>query len=118
MEFVLWVPLYLAMFLMVLDATVMFMNYSRAQREVQAFNRDFAVGVYKSCTEAETALETRLQTFIPSADATCVGPVDTRTQVTVTMDSTDMDLSGIMRLIGNIPVRMNSTYRVEYAVIG
>ena len=70
-EGVLWIPFFLFVTLMVLDAALIFMNYGRAQNVMQYSNRNFTVGVYDTCADFESALETDLRVFIPSADATC-----------------------------------------------
>ena len=116
-ETVLWIPFFLFVILMVLDASMIFMNYGRAQRVVQYDNRDFAVGVYETCAEFEAAVEAELQSFIPSADATC-GIQGNMALVAVTMNSGDMELTGASGWLGGMNLSMASLYKTEYSVPG
>lgn len=115
-ETVLWIPFILFMVLMVLDAALIFMNYARAQRFVHQANRSHVVGEFTSCTQTETWLETELQAFIASADATCGQAKDgTLRTLQVTMNTGDMDLTGATGFLGGMTVSVGSLQKLEVA---
>lgn len=117
LENILWIPFMLFFMLMVLDASLIFMNYARAQRIVHEGNRAFITGELASCNELEDWLETELRTFIPSATASC-GTSLSITAVSVSMTTGDMDLTGATGFLGGMTISVGGLQTFEYVPSG
>lgn len=112
MEAVLWLPFFILLFVMILDATMIFSNHSRVMRIVHDGNRAYALGNITGCAELEEWLEARVTPLAASASATCVRDEGVAT-ATVTMNSDDLDLSGATGIFGGLTVAARSQHIIE-----
>ena len=74
-ESVLWLPIFLALFGLMLDASMIFHGQSKVLRIVQDANRNMSIGRFTTAAEVEDYIDTQLALF----DVT---PTSTTTQAT------------------------------------
>ena len=111
-EAVLWLPLMLSFFVMLLDAAMIFTNHSRAVRIVQDANRAYAVGAFTDCTAAASWVQDRVRTIAPTATAACDRSAGVST-LDVSMPSRELDLSGATGVFGGLTVVARSQHFIE-----
>ena len=117
MEACLWLPFFIFFFVLVLDATTIFMNQARVHRIVQDANRQYVVGVFKTAADEEQALETWIETALngiaPSASASAtVGPLGLLT-TQVSYPSGETDLTGATGVLGSLTMRVQAIHQTE-----
>ena len=111
-EGILWFPLMVLLLIMVMDASIVFMNKARIERVVQDGQRAFAVGSISDCDALETWIESNLSQLAPSAVAVCVTDLSlTRTRVAIPVD--ELDLSGGAGFLGGLTVNVESIHMSE-----
>lgn len=116
-EACLWLPFFIFFFVMILDATTIFMNQARVHRIVQDANRQFVVGVFKSAANEEQALEQWIEQSLapitPSASASA--SVDTQGLLTtqVSYPSGETDLTGATGVLGSLTMRVQAIHQTE-----
>lgn len=93
-EVVIWLPFIMALFTLMVDASVMFHNHSSVTRMVQDANRAYAVGRYETEVETQTELSARLADLSGDADVQTTlsnGVINT----VVTVPAADLDVIGV-----------------------
>lgn len=111
-ESLLWIPFFVFLLLFIADVTLIFMNQSMALRVTQDGVRSLAVYEIADCAALQTWLETTLNGMANSATATCAISGDYAT-TTVTMNSSDLDLTGATGWIANFPVQVSAQHFME-----
>jgi len=116
-EACLWLPFFIFFFVLILDATTIFMNQARVHRIVQDANRQYIVGGFKTSVNEEQALEVwieqSLASIAPSASATA--QVDSRGLLTtqVSYPSGETDLTGATGVLGSLTMRVQAIHQTE-----
>ncbi len=111
-EVVLWLPFILAIFTLIVDATVIFHNHSNVLRIVQDANRGLSVGRYESEQEAEDQITNRLAGLSANvtADTDILGGV---INTVVTIPASDMDIIGFWAGIRDITLTIRAQHFKE-----
>lgn len=111
-EAVLWLPLFIFLFVMILDAAMIFTNHSRALKVIHDANRAYATGTFTSCAQVTSFIEGRVQVFAPTAVAAC-SRSGGFTTASVSMSSGELDLSGATGMFGGLTVVAQSQQLIE-----
>lgn len=111
-EAILWLPVFLSIFVIIADASVLFMNQARIKRIMQDGNRQMATGVIGDCDEMRTWLETNVRTLAPTATAACDEDVNVST-TTVSASAEELDLTGVTGLFGAMTINVSVVYHLE-----
>ncbi len=88
-EFVMWFPVVVFLFGLIVNVTMLFYEQNEVLRTIQDANRSLSIGRLSSVTETETYIKTRLVSQIPNVTATSTissGVV----QTVVTYPATDL----------------------------
>lgn len=111
-EAVIWVPLFVFLFAIVADLSMMFGAKAEVLRIVQDANRSLSVGKFFTTAEAEQFVEARIGQLSPNADVTTTvnnGVILT----TVDMPASDLTATGFIDGIANLTIRVRSHYLSE-----
>jgi len=112
-EAVIWLPVFIAIFAMIVDVTMIMSGQAQALRVVQDANRLVSVGVFKSEEETRTFIKTRLSGISNNIDVqsrVAEGIITTN----ITMPSRDLVASGLINAFANITVRVGAQHRAEF----
>lgn len=115
-ENIIWIPVFLSLFAMIADASIMFMNHARVKKVLQEGSREMAIGQLEECSDLVTWLEANVRPFAPSATATCAENYLGKAAVslaTVTVRSDEIDLTGTAGYFGGINFRISMVYNLE-----
>ena len=112
-EACLWIPFFFTCFILILDATFIFLREADAQRIVQDGNRQFVTGAITGETALETWVEAAMTTVSPNADATVSIDANGVLTTRVTYPAEDSDLTGASGLLGGLTMRVQSVYLTE-----
>ncbi|MZR11720.1 hypothetical protein GQE99_01640 [Maritimibacter sp. DP07] len=66
-EFVLWVPIVVSMFCLIVNVTVLYFSQNEVLRVIQDANRNLSVGRLSSESEAEAFVQERISEKLPNA---------------------------------------------------
>lgn len=111
-EVVLWLPVLVGLFTLIVDASVMFHNHSSVTRMVQDANRAFSVGRYETVDEVEAELLSRLHNLSERATAQTSlnnGLIDT----VVLVPAGDLDVIGIFEGLTNFSFTIRAQHLQE-----
>lgn len=116
-EFVLWLPIVVAILLLVVDSSMLFMSRSHAMRVLQDTNRLYSVGQFTGDTDeriakAQNYALSRLRGLSPSAAVTTTetgGVVRTR----ATMETREIAQIGFLGLMIDTEMVVAAEHRVE-----
>ncbi len=111
-ESILWFPIFFALFVMIADLSVLFMNQARIKKVMQDGQRQMAVGVIDDCADLQTWLSTQLSTFAPSAQIACSESA-TVSNARVSAAAGDLALTGASGLFGKLNVDVRMIYHQE-----
>jgi len=117
-EFVLWVPLVLAILLLIVDASMLFMSRTHAIRVLQDTNRLYSVGQFTGTpTERITAAQAyalaRLQGLSPSATATTT-ETNRVVRTRATLETAEIAQIGFLGLMIDTTMVVAAEHRVEF----
>jgi Flp pilus assembly protein TadG len=115
-ETILWFPLFFSLFLMIADASVLFMNQARIKKIMQDGSRQLAVGTLGECSDLEDWLRTNVRVIAPNAQANCTEKYNGQATVAlarVTLTSNDIDLLGATTFFGGMTVNLSMIYHLE-----
>lgn len=111
-EAVLWLPVFMAFLVLVVDATMIFSNRTQALRIIQDANRSFAIGRLDTIEDTKDFVLARLQQISPSAQVeTTVATGMITTQVW--MPSREIDALGLFSQLVGITVRVGAQHMAE-----
>lgn len=117
-EFVLWLPIVLAILLLVVDSSMLFMSRSHAIRVLQDTNRLYSVGQFtgtpaERIAKAQNYALTRLRGLSPS---TVVTTTETNRVVRTraTMETREIAQIGFLGLMIDTEMVVAAEYRVEF----
>ena len=112
-EAVIWLPIFIGIFALIVDVTMIMSRQAQALRVVQDANRLVSVGVLKSEEETTTFIRTRLSGISNNVDVqswVAEGIITTN----IIMPSRDLVASGLINAFANIPVRVGAQHRAEF----
>lgn len=117
-EFVLWLPLVMAILLLIVDSSMLFMSRTHAIRVLQDTNRLYSVGQFtgtpaERITKAQTYALNRLQGLSPSATI-----ITTETNRVVrtraTMETAEIASIGFLGMMIDTTLVVSAEHRVEF----
>ena len=112
-EAVLWLPVFIAIFAMIVDVTMIMFGQAQALRVVQDANRLVSVGVLRSEEATRTFIQSRLSGIsdnIVVQSRVEQGIISTN----ITMPSRDLVASGLLNVFANIPISVAAQHRAEF----
>lgn len=113
-EACLWIPFFAAFFILILDATFIFLQQADAQRIVQDANRQYISKSIGSLAALESWIETTMTPL--SANATATATIDASTGILTTRleyPAEDTDLTGSTGLLGGLTMRVQAVHLTE-----
>ena len=111
-EAVLWIPLFLLLFVILADASLLFMNQARIKRIMQDGNRQMAVGTIEDCDAMTIWLENNVRPLAPTATAICTEDAAFST-TTISASAEELDLTGVTGLFGAMTINVSVVYHLE-----
>jgi Flp pilus assembly protein TadG len=117
-EFVLWLPIVMAILLLIVDSSMLFMSRSHAIRVLQDTNRLYSVGQFtgtpaERITKAQDYALSRLRGLSPSATATTTeNNRVVRTQAT--METREVAQIGFLGMMIDTTMVIAAEHRVEF----
>jgi len=112
-EAVLWLPVFIGFFVLIVDATMIMSGQAQALRVVQDANRGMSVGLIDSAADAEAFIQARLSSLsqnVTVATDITAGVITTN----ISMPSRDLVASGLLNVFTNITVRVSAQHRGEF----
>ena len=108
-----WVPLFVAFFALVADASFLFFGQNRAYRIVQEANRMLSVGRLGSEDEVEAYVLTRLSNLAPGA--TVIAQIAQGTVTTnLTIPADNMIAVGLFTALTNLDITVGASHLIEF----
>ncbi len=112
-EAVLWLPVFIAFFCLVADASFIFFGQNKAYRIVQDANRKLSIGRLSTAVEVEQYITTQFASFAPNA--TIVSDVTSGTVTTAALiPASDLVATGFITSLTNASVTIGASHLVEY----
>ena len=112
-EAVLWLPIFIALFAMIVDVTMIMFGQAQALRVVQDANRLVSVGVLKSEEATRTFIQDRLSGLSANIDVQ-TGVTQGIITTNVTLPSRDLVASGLLNMFTTIPIVVAAQHRAEF----
>lgn len=117
-EFVLWLPLVIAILLLVVDSSMLFMSRSHAIRVLQDTNRLYSVGQFtgtpvERITKAQNYALSRLRALSPSAAVTTT-ETNRVVRTRATMETREIAAIGFLGMMIDTEMVVAAEYRVEF----
>ncbi|MDP3194978.1 TadE/TadG family type IV pilus assembly protein [Tabrizicola sp.] len=117
-EFVLWLPIVLAILLLIVDSSMLFMSRTHAIRVLQDTNRLYSVGQFtgtpaERITKAQAYALTRLQGLSPSATITTT-ETNRVVRTRATMETAEIAQIGFLGLMIDMTMVVAAEHRVEF----
>lgn len=112
-EAVLWLPLFLGAFMLIVDVSMIFNGQTSALRVVQDANRNYSIGRLTTPAELSTYIQNALTNISPNATVTTsesAGSVIT----SVLMPSSDLVLTGWFDMLGTTNVSVQAEHVIEF----
>jgi len=114
-ESVLWLPVFIAFFCIIADASFIFFGQNRAYRIVQDANRNLSVGRLVDSIEVETAVTASLADFAPnSVVQSSIDPVSGVVTTVVALQASDLVATGLITAFLESTITVGSSHFVEY----
>lgn len=111
-EFVLWVPIMIALLVLVVDVSLMFYQQSVAVRVVHDANRAYALGRVSSTSALESMIMERLVNASPNVQVTA-SVSDGIVTAQAAMPASDLDAVGWFSALSSVNVTVRSQHLVE-----
>lgn len=111
-EVVIWTPIFILLFCLIVDATMIFGKQAEVLRIVQDANRATSVGRLVSTGDTETYIEARIGHISPNATVSTVFESGVIVS-TVTMPSSDLTATDFIDAFTTINVRVRSEQMSE-----
>ncbi|MES2915582.1 MAG: TadE/TadG family type IV pilus assembly protein [Pseudomonadota bacterium] len=117
-EFVLWLPIVMAILLLVVDSSMLFMSRSHAMRVLQDTNRLYSVGQFtgtpaERITKAQNYALSRLRGLSPSATATTIEE-NRVVRTLATMETKEIAAIGFLGMMIDTTMVISAEHRVEF----
>lgn len=117
-EFVLWLPIVMAILLLVVDSSMLFMSRSHAMRVLQDTNRLYSVGQFtgtaaERITKAQNYALSRLRGLSPSATATTT-ETNRVVRTSATMETREIAAIGFLGMMIDTTMVVSAEHRVEF----
>jgi Flp pilus assembly protein TadG len=117
-EIVLWLPIVIAILLLIVDSSMLFMSRSHAMRVLQDTNRLYSVGQFtgtpaERIEKAEDYALARLTGLSPSATATTV-ETNRVVRTQATMETREIAQIGFLGLMIDMTMVVTAEHRVEF----
>lgn len=117
-EFVLWLPLVLAILLLIVDSSMLFMSRTHAIRVLQDTNRLYSVGQFtgtpaERITKAQAYALSRLQGLSPSTTITTT-ETNRVVRTRATMETAEIAQIGFLGLMIDTTMVVAAEHRVEF----
>lgn len=117
-EFVLWLPIVMAVLLLVVDSSMLFLSRSHAMRVLQDTNRLYSVGQFtgtaaERVTKAQNYALSRLRGLSPSATATTTES-NRVVRTSATMKTKEIAAIGFLGMMIDTTMVVSAEHRVEF----
>lgn len=117
-EFVLWLPIVMAVLLLVVDSSMLFLSRSHAMRVLQDTNRLYSVGQFtgtaaERVTKAQNYALSRLRGLSPSATATTTES-NRVVRTSATMSTKEIAAIGFLGMMIDTTMVVSAEHRVEF----
>lgn len=117
-EFVLWLPIVMAVLLLVVDSSMLFLSRSHAMRVLQDTNRLYSVGQFtgtaaERVTKAQNYALSRLRGLSPSATATTT-ETNRVVRTSATMSTKEIAAIGFLGMMIDTTMVVSAEHRVEF----
>lgn len=117
-EFVLWLPIVIAILLLIVDSSMLFMSRSHAIRVLQDTNRLYSVGQFtgtpaERIQQAQDYALARLTGLSPSATATTI-EVNRVVRTQATMETREIAQIGFLGLMIDMTMVVTAEHKVEF----
>ena len=117
-EFVLWLPIVMAVLLLVVDSSMLFLSRSHAMRVLQDTNRLYSVGQFtgtaaERVTKAQNYALSRLRGLSPSATATTT-ETNRVVRTSATMKTKEIAAIGFLGMMIDTTMVVSAEHRVEF----
>jgi Flp pilus assembly protein TadG len=117
-EFVLWLPLVIAILLLVVDSSMLFMSRSQAIRVLQDTNRLYSVGQFtgtpaERIAAAQNYALSRLRGMSPSATATTT-EANRVVRTRATLETAEIARVGFLGMMIDTTMVVSAEHRVEF----
>ncbi len=112
-EATLWLPVFIAFFCLIADASFIFFGQNKAYRIVQDANRKLSIGRLATAADVETYLLASLSTYAPNAlvySDLVSGTVTTQ----VSIPASDLVATGLITSLANANITVSASHFVEY----
>lgn len=118
-EFVLWLPIVMAILLLVVDSSMLFMSRSHAMRVLQDTNRLYSVGQFtgtaaERITKAQNYALSRLRGLSPSATVTTTELSNRVVRTSATMETREIAAIGFLGMMIDTTMVVSAEHRVEF----
>ena len=114
-EAVLWLPLFMAIFLLMVDTSMVFHGQSKILRVIQDANRNMAIGRFTTDTEVEGYINDQLAGFDVTPVSTDAWTDGNVVITTVTVPAGDMQLIGFFNALSNLEIDVASAHILDSA---
>ena len=111
-ETVIWLPLLFGIFVMIADASVIFMNQARIKRILQDGHRHMATGLIDDCAGLESWVSRRVTNMAPNAAVNCV-ELAANSRLQVVTSAGELDLTGITGMFSSLNLTVTTVYHQE-----
>lgn len=111
-EAVLWIPIFMAVFGLMVDAALVFHGQSKVLRIIQDGNRNLSIGRLTTTTETETYIESVLAQLDINADANSsitAGVVTT----TVSVQTAQLQILGFFTALTSLTIDVTADHMIE-----
>ncbi len=111
-EAVMWMPFFVALFTLIVDATIIFNNHSNVLRIVHDANRAFSVGRFESGAETETSIRNNaahISSGMTVQTSVTNGVIVTEVKVPVS----DLDMTGLFSSIASATLTIHAQHYLE-----
>ena len=114
-ESVLWLPVFIAFFCMIADASFIFFGQNRAYRIVQDANRNMSIGRLADAAEVEAYVTASLADFAPNSTVqTIINSNSGIVTTIVSLQSSDLVATGLITAFLESTITVGSSHFVEY----
>jgi len=111
-EFVIWLPVLIGLFALMVDVTLMFHGKTQVTRVVQDGTRAYAVGRLTNTDDVETFIEAAIAPLAPNASATTQSSGGIVT-TTVRMPARDLLMFGSFTAFTDLTMAVSSQHLLE-----
>lgn len=112
-EAVLWLPIFLILFGLMIDVGMIFNGQSKVLRVVQDANRNFSIGRLKTETEVEDFIDSELARHDISTNSTVASESSSVVVTTVTVPASQFQLLGYFTSLLELEIEVRSAHILE-----